>query len=219
MASDDERRVQQQLQQELQVAYMQEFYSVRASEREEKEGTRRWSPSIVRRRFCDAMEAAFVPLFSLLSFSPFFFCLCLEEHPIASPPKERERKEEKGNKEETKNIDFPLAQLQTFSLPSSSNKKKKKTDRPRQVLREVRHEALDRPVLRGADLPLAVLRPVLGRDAAGAQVGARAVGPQLSETFSFSFFGGVGEREREREKSALFPLSFGALVGFFFVIL
>ena len=30
MASDDERRVQQQLQQELQVAYMQEFYSVRS---------------------------------------------------------------------------------------------------------------------------------------------------------------------------------------------
>ena len=29
MASDDERRVQMQLQQELQVAYMQEFYSVR----------------------------------------------------------------------------------------------------------------------------------------------------------------------------------------------
>jgi hypothetical protein len=28
MASDDERRVQMQLQQELQVAYMQEFYSV-----------------------------------------------------------------------------------------------------------------------------------------------------------------------------------------------
>jgi hypothetical protein len=44
MASDDERRVQQQLQQELQVAYMQEFYSVSASERErrrEKRG-RRW---------------------------------------------------------------------------------------------------------------------------------------------------------------------------------
>lgn len=38
MASDDERRVQQQLQQELQVAYMQEFYSVRASESERRGG-------------------------------------------------------------------------------------------------------------------------------------------------------------------------------------
>jgi hypothetical protein len=105
--------------------------------------------------------------------------------------REGERKEEE--KEKTENIDSSLAHFELFRFrcdprPPLNKKKTFTTDRPRQVLRQVRHEALDHALLGRADLPFSVLRSLLRRDAIGAQVRARAVGAELKG-------GGEGERE------------------------
>ena len=49
------------------------------------------------------------------------------------------------------------------------------------MFRKVRHKALDGAVVGRADLPVAVLRPLLGRDAGRAEIGARTVGAELKK--------------------------------------
>ena len=83
MASDDERRVQMQLQQELQVAYMQEFYSVSGASRESGGGGREEKRRRRRRRsavpFAMQQEQRRpLPLFSLLL--AFSLCLWFQIH-------------------------------------------------------------------------------------------------------------------------------------------
>ena len=92
MASDDERRVQLQLQQELQVAYMQEFYSVSASE--EGGGEERREEVATIAVHYNARRTAFVlPLFFLF-FSLFFPFYGLRSIKATRRKKERTRKEE-----------------------------------------------------------------------------------------------------------------------------
>ena len=112
MASDDERRVQMQLQQELQVAYMQEFYSVRLRASEKEGGRRRREEGgeevddrpvhcHARKRTADRPCLCFFPLFFSL-FSPF---LWIEKHPSSIHRRGRERKRKGKGKENGKTVD------------------------------------------------------------------------------------------------------------------
>ena len=70
--------------------------------------------------------------------------------------KEGEEKQDTGEKKKEKR-----ARSLIRRKPLALQKKKKKPDRPRQVLREMHHQALQLPLVGGADLPVEVLRPLL----------------------------------------------------------
>ena len=147
---------------------------------------------------------------------------------LRSETKIEEIEQEEGDKENYRSN----THVKNFHLKNStsslSKSQQQQKDRPRQVLRQVRHQALDVAVLGRADVPVEVLRPLLRRDAGCPEVGARAVRAELK---------GRREREREREKSLnlfccfFFPtllcfvillfspfFSFGRYKSFFFVL-
>ena len=51
--------------------------------------------------------------------------------------------------------------LEKRKLDLDLNNNKKKSDRPRQMLCQVHHQALDVAIVRGANVPVEVLRPLL----------------------------------------------------------